>query len=212
MLVRGDLLAKGMSQYLMDEIEETPNITVLLNTQVVEAQGEQSGSRHPGPRRHGQTGDRRRPAPCSSLSGPRPHTDWLDGVVQRDEHGFILAGPDVMPGRQASARAGPLDRDPFLLETSVPGVFAAGDVLHRIGQARRLRGSATAPSPSSSSISIWQGETQLETVTLQHSDTGQQEKVAARALFIFIGAAPRTDWLDGVVQRDDTASSWPGRT
>jgi thioredoxin reductase (NADPH) len=59
--------------------------------------------------------------------GAIPHTDWLEGVVARDEHGFLLTGPDLA---EHDLTGWPLDRRPYLLEASVPGVFAAGDVRH----------------------------------------------------------------------------------
>ena len=75
--------------------------------------------------------------------GASPHTDWLEGVVARDQHGFILAGPDV---RDAGW---PLKRDPFLLETSVPGVFVAGDV-----RARSIKRVASAVGEGSMAVSL----------------------------------------------------------
>ena len=71
--------------------------------------------------------------------GAAPKTDWLDGVVERDERGFILSGPDLMQDGKRPKGWRP-DRDPFLLETSVPGIFVAGDVRARFGQALRLGG------------------------------------------------------------------------
>ena len=67
--------------------------------------------------------------------GAEPRTEWLDGFVERDERGFILTGPDL-PRQGKHPRGWPLERDPFLLETSVPGVFAVGDVRH--GSVKRV--------------------------------------------------------------------------
>ena len=129
-LVRGDSLEKGMSQYLVDEIKDTPNIRVRLRTQVVEAQGETQLEAVT--LAHVDTGQQETVAARALFIfiGAAPRTDWLEGVVQRDEHGFILAGPDLMAGGKRP-KDWPLDRDPFLLECSVPGIFVAGDVLHQ---------------------------------------------------------------------------------
>ncbi len=136
MLVRGDSLDKGMSQYLVDQIGATPNIEVLVPRQ-----------RRRGPRRASiwsrstsTLRQRRRSTdhPARSLFifiGAQPRTDWLEGVVERDDRGFILTGPDLM--RDGKRPPGwTLDRDPFLLETSVPGIFVAGDVRH--GSVKRV--------------------------------------------------------------------------
>jgi len=135
MLVRGDSLSSSMSQYLIDEIEKTENIHVEPHTQVVEVHGDQ----------HLETisilcsdsgGTERVPANGLFIFiGAEPRTDWLAGVVERDERGFVLSGPDlVRDGRRPKGWT--VDRDPWLLETSVPGVFAVGDVRH--GSVKRV--------------------------------------------------------------------------
>ncbi len=129
MLVRGPSLTAGMSQYLIDQIAATPTIEVRTGCRVVEAHGdtrlealsiEDTGGGEP----------RTEKVPASYLFlmiGAEPSTDWLAGVVARDARGFIPTGPAVP--RDGSAPAPwPLQRDPYLLETSVPGIFAAGDV------------------------------------------------------------------------------------
>lgn len=129
MLVREDSLAKDMSKYLIDRIEHTDNIEVKTCTRVVAVQGTQ----------HlesitivnDKTGEKTT-LPATSLFifiGAEPHTDWLRGVVKSDEKGYILTGPDLMDGQQPP-EGWHLDRDPFFLETSVPGIFSAGDVRH----------------------------------------------------------------------------------
>jgi thioredoxin reductase (NADPH) len=129
MLCRGDDLRKSMSEYLVTQIEDKDNIEVRLNTSVVAVEGEEhleSISVKDGAT--GETGN----APTSSLFifiGAAPKTDWLDGVVERDERGFILSGPDLSKNGKRP-KTWKLDRDPFLLETNVPGVFVAGDVRH----------------------------------------------------------------------------------
>jgi thioredoxin reductase (NADPH) len=122
MLVRADSLAKSMSHYLIDQLAALPNVEVRARSEALAAEGEgdhlkRLRIRNPDGGETVEDVDA-----CFVFIGAAPRTDWLDGVVQRDERGFILAGPDV---------AGPgwtLPRDPYPLETSVPGVFVAGDV------------------------------------------------------------------------------------
>lgn len=123
MLVRGDSLTKSMSKYLIDQIEATPNILVETGTEIAGM----SGDDHlecltlKTPR-----GEEARPT--SSLFifiGAEPKTDWLPKELARDNKGFILAGPDLKAKSPGSWK---LDREPYLLETSVPGIFVAGDV------------------------------------------------------------------------------------
>lgn len=134
MLVRGESLAKSMSQYLINQIEATDNIEVRPFTSVIEVKGEtnlEALTIEDVRTKATET------APAKSLFifiGASPCTDFLDGVVERD-NGFILTGPDVMRDGKRP-RGWRLDRDPFLLETSVPGIFAAGDV--RYGSVKRV--------------------------------------------------------------------------
>ena len=135
MLVRGGSLSATMSYYLIDQIRGTPNIQVETHSEVVEVHGTdrlEAISVLCSDSHETQT------VPATSLFifiGAAPRTDWLDGVVQRDERGFILSGPDLL--REGKRPKGwPLDRDPWLLETSVPGIFAAGDTRH--GSVKRV--------------------------------------------------------------------------
>ncbi len=129
LLVRGDSLEKGMSQYLIDELKAQPAVRVWLNSSVTAVEGEAQLERIQV--LHSDTGETEI-IPAKSLFifiGASPRTDWLDGVVARDKNGFILSGPALMQdGKRPDGW--PLDRDPYLLETSVPGVFVAGDVMH----------------------------------------------------------------------------------
>ena len=129
LLVRGDSLEKGMSQYLVDELKEQPTVRVWLNSSVTAVEGETQLERMTIV--HSDTGETEI-VPARSVFifiGASPRTDWLDGIVDRDPNGFILAGPSLMPDGKRP-KNWPLDRDPFLLETSVPGIFVAGDVVH----------------------------------------------------------------------------------
>jgi thioredoxin reductase (NADPH) len=135
MLVRGESLTKSMSQYLIDQISETPNITLQVHSSVVEAKGETSLEAIA--IQNSVTGETQI-VPATSLFifiGAVPRTEWLDGVVERDERGFIKTGPDLK--RDGHRPKGwTQDRDPYLLETNVPGVFAVGDVRH--GSVKRV--------------------------------------------------------------------------
>src|SRR4051794_7111164 len=124
MLVRGPSLEASMSHYLIEQLASLPNVDVRTRSSAVAATGDERlrGLRVAGP--DGDEYDMEVDA-CFVFIGALPHTDWLEGVVERDERGFILAGPDVDPA------GWPLKRDPYLLETSVPGVFVAGDVRAR---------------------------------------------------------------------------------
>jgi thioredoxin reductase (NADPH) len=127
LLVRGDSLTRSMSYYLIQQIEAIENISIRTCCEVVEVHGEKQleavtlQDKNSGIRETVEAGW------LFVFIGAAPRTDWLDGVVIRDERGFVLAGPDLAvdgtppPGWN-------LDRLPFHLETSVPGVFAAGDV------------------------------------------------------------------------------------
>ena len=135
MLVRGDSLKKSMSQYLIDQIESTENIKVCTGCSVVEVKGE--GKLEAIVIAHDDTGEKEI-APATSLFifiGAKPQTDWLEGVVERDKQGFILTGPALLRDRPRPS-GWTLDRDPFLLEASVPGIFVAGDV--RYGSVKRV--------------------------------------------------------------------------
>lgn len=135
MLVRGESLTSSMSQYLIDQIAATDNIEVCPYTSVVEVKGETNLENLV--ISNSQTGELQTVAANSLFIfiGASPRTDWLDGVVERDQNGFILTGPDLK--RESKRPKGwMLDRDPFLLETNVPGIFAAGDV--RYGSVKRV--------------------------------------------------------------------------
>jgi thioredoxin reductase (NADPH) len=128
-LVRGESLSSTMSQYLIDQVKETPNIQLWTHASVAEAHGDT----------HleeisvlcSDTGKTER-VPASAMFifiGALPQTEWLGDLIERDERGFLLTGPDLIRDGQRT-KGWTLDRDPFLLETSVPGIFAVGDVRH----------------------------------------------------------------------------------
>jgi thioredoxin reductase (NADPH) len=135
MLVRSSSLSKGMSQYLVDQISATENIEVLLNTELHSVLGEQ--------RLEGVQISNRETGKTSQLDmaavfifiGAVPHTELLSGLVACNHAGFVLTGPDLIKDGQRPKNWA-LQRDPYLLETSVPGIFAAGDV--RQGAVRRV--------------------------------------------------------------------------
>jgi thioredoxin reductase (NADPH) len=132
-LVRRESLEATMSKYLIDEIGRTSNIVLRSQTEVVEAHGDEHLE---GLRLRGPNGDE--DAKAESLFvfiGAAPRTDWLPPAILRDERGFILAGPDLRTDGKLPAEWRET-REPFLLETSVPGVFVAGDVRH--GSVKRV--------------------------------------------------------------------------
>jgi thioredoxin reductase (NADPH) len=135
MLVRGSGLAQSMSRYLIDQISATANITVSVCCSVVEAHG--TDHLEAITIEDAKTGERQQ-AEATSLFifiGAMPYTGWLDGIVIRDRQGFIPTGPDLMrEGRRPTSWT--LSRDPFLLETNMPGIFVAGDV--RLGSVKRV--------------------------------------------------------------------------
>lgn len=135
MLVRGTSLSATMSNYLIEQIKQTANIHVETRAQVAELHGD--GRLEAISILCGDTGQAEK-VEANSLFvfiGAEPRTEWLSGVVERDERGFIFTGHDLMRDGKRP-RGWPLDRDPFLPETSVPGIFAAGDVRH--GSVKRV--------------------------------------------------------------------------
>ncbi|KPK03384.1 MAG: chemotaxis protein CheY [Anaerolineae bacterium SG8_19] len=135
MLVRGSALSKGMSQYLVDQIESTENIDVLTRTIVCEVFG--ADRLDAIVIKNTETNESQK-VDCSALFvfiGAVPHADLLEGIVERNRAGFILTGADLIQGGRRP-KGWTLKRDPYLLETSVPGIFAAGDV--RQGAVRRV--------------------------------------------------------------------------
>jgi thioredoxin reductase (NADPH) len=130
MLVRGGSLAAGMSQYLVEQIRQTPNIHVELNSQVTEAFGTE---RLEAIAIYCSTSGETQKIAAVSLFifiGAAPQTEWLHGAVERDERGFILTGSDLIRAGKPP-RAWSIEREPWLLEASVPGIFVAGDVRFR---------------------------------------------------------------------------------
>jgi thioredoxin reductase (NADPH) len=134
-LVRGNSLSSTMSKYLIDQIQQTPNIQLWTHASVAEVHGNSHLEEISVLCSDTNKMDR---VPASAMFifiGALPQTDWLGDTVERDERGFILTGPDLI--RKGDRPKGwTLDRDPFLLETNVPGVFAVGDVRH--GSVKRV--------------------------------------------------------------------------
>ena len=142
LLVRGAGLEASMSSYLIKEIAKLGNVEIRPDSQAVAAEGHDD--RLKALRIEGPGGETLEEVDaCFVFIGAAPRTDWLDGVVARDARGFILAGLD------AKAGGWPLRRDPYLLETSVPGVFVAGDV-----RARSIKRVASAVGEGSMAVSL----------------------------------------------------------
>jgi thioredoxin reductase (NADPH) len=134
LLVRGESLAASMSHYLIEQIATKANIRVETRSEVVAVHGdEQLEAIEVIDRRTGTT-SRRDTRALFVLIGAEAATDWLPSEIARDEHGFVLTGPDAMKVGQWKP-----DREPFVLETSAPGIFAVGDI--RSGSVKRVAAS-----------------------------------------------------------------------
>ena len=135
MLIRSTGLAATMSRYLIRRIENTPTIILRPQTEIVDVEGgDHLDSVYWRNNQTGQT-EKHEIRHIFVMTGADPNTGWLDGCVTLDSKGFIKAGPDLLP-ENLSAAGWPLARQPYLLETSLPGVFAVGDV--RGGSIKRV--------------------------------------------------------------------------
>src|SRR5690606_4328259 len=144
-VVRAPSLALKMSAYLVEQIEATPNIEVLTSSEVIEAEGEEHLT---GVVIHDQASGEKFHHPATGMFifiGAIPHSDFVRGVVELNPAGFILTGPDLITDGKPPP-SWPLKRPPFMLETSVPGIFAAGDV--RQGSIRRVAAAVGAGAAS----------------------------------------------------------------
>ena len=150
LLVRGESLAAGMSDYLIRQIEATPNVEVRLRIRVVEGRGEERLEALA--LEDARTGEREEvtAAAIFVMIGAEPRTEWLGDAVWRDERGFVLTGRDVPRAGWTS------DRPPLPFETSMPGVFAAGDV--RYGSVKRVAGAVGEGSVAVGSVHRYLGE------------------------------------------------------
>jgi thioredoxin reductase (NADPH) len=144
MVVRADSLSKSMSHYLVEQIAALHNVDVLTHTEPAAALGDDGRLTGVRLRDTGDGSEREIDAEvCFVFIGALPRTEWLEGVVARDERGFILAGHDV------PQQGWPLPREPYTLETSVPGVFVAGDV-----RSRSIKRVASAVGEGSMAVSL----------------------------------------------------------
>jgi thioredoxin reductase (NADPH) len=142
LIVRGDSLTSSMSDYLIRELEATERIQIRLHTEVVGGSGDGQLERLVLGNRHDGTTETLPTSALFVMIGADPRSEWLAPLVARDPAGYVLTGPHV-----AALPSWPLERAPLYLETSVPGIFAIGDVRH--GATRRV-----APSVGSGAISI----------------------------------------------------------
>jgi thioredoxin reductase (NADPH) len=141
--VRADSLAKSMSHYLIEQIAGLPNVEVRTQSEAVGAEGSDGHLQALRIRSADGTETREDVDACFVFIGAAPRTDWLDGVVARDSRGFIMAGLEVRE------HGWPLPREPYVLETSVPGVFVAGDV-----RTRSIKRVASAVGEGSMAVSL----------------------------------------------------------
>jgi len=135
LLVRGSGLADTMSRYLIRRIEQTANITLLKHTEIVDLEGADHLEHVTW--RNNETGEteRKNITHVFLMTGAEPNTRWLNRCVALDEKGFIKTGPDLL-SQDVNTAGWLLNRRPYLLETSIPGVFAVGDV--RAGNIKRV--------------------------------------------------------------------------
>jgi thioredoxin reductase (NADPH) len=157
LLIRGDSLSAGMSAYLVTQIEASPTIHVRLHTRLVDGRGE---SRLEGLTLEDTQTGRREEVPAAAvfiLIGAAPHTDWLRDAVRLDDGGFVLTGADV------PRDAWPITRAPLPFETSLPGVFAVGDVRH--GSVKRVAGAVGEGSVAVGSVHLYLAELATSTPT-----------------------------------------------
>jgi thioredoxin reductase (NADPH) len=130
LVIRSDSLKRTLSQYLVDRIYAAPNVEVIMRTDVAGLHGEDSLQEIT--LRHRDTGKENKVSThwLFVCIGGAPHTQWAEQVgIVRDEAGYLVTGPDLLHAGQRPANW-PLDRDPYYLETNIPGMFAAGDVRH----------------------------------------------------------------------------------
>jgi len=158
LLVRGPSLSRSMSDYLVKEIEANERVRVLLNSQVAGALGEHALEAVAA--LDGSTGKTQEVATDALfvMIGAQPHTDWVESSIARDDLGFVLTGADLLADEK-SRQWWPLARPPLLLETSMPGVFAAGDVRH--GSIKRVAGAVGEGAASILLISQYLRESEL---------------------------------------------------
>jgi thioredoxin reductase (NADPH) len=127
LLIRGESLQSSMSHYLIQQLEQIDNVSVRTHTQVAEVHGEDHLERLTLRNTEDGTTEMVDSGYLFVFIGAAPRTDWLDGVLLRDEHGFVQTGPDLL--RENERPPGwSLERDPYYMESSIPGVFVAGDV------------------------------------------------------------------------------------
>jgi thioredoxin reductase (NADPH) len=167
MLVRSDGLAESMSRYLIRRIQDTPNITLHARTQLTGLEGSDRLERVSWMPRNGEpvAPDLRH---VFLMTGAQPHTRWLQGCVVLDGHGFVKTGPDLGKEQLADAHWN-LPRPPYLLESSAPGVFAAGDV--RAGSVKRI---ASAVGEGSICVQF------VHRVLREFAEAGDQPTIVAR--------------------------------
>jgi thioredoxin reductase (NADPH) len=135
LLIRGESLSHSMSRYLIDQIGASDNIQVWTNKEVEETIGTDRLEKLVLWCNDSRTTETVRAGALFIFIGAQPHTEWLGETIARDKHGFILSGPDILPHSKNHTDSSQ-DRLPYLLETSLPGVFVAGDARH--GSVKRV--------------------------------------------------------------------------